>query len=189
MLRAIIFDCFGVLATDELLPFLREYFGTGTEQFSKAVELVRNVDSGKSSYEKMLQQLADMAGISFEAAKSRIEANVPDENLFGYIREELKAKYKIGFLSNSSKNWVNEIFQPEQVALFDAILLSYQVGYAKPDTRIYKDIAEELGVAVENCLMVDDQEKYCKGAERAGMHAVIYQGLSSLEEEMERLKF
>jgi HAD superfamily hydrolase (TIGR01509 family) len=62
----------------------------------------------------------------------------------------------------------------EQIALFDAIALSYEIGTIKPDIRAYDTIARRLAVTPSNCLMVDDQKLYCEGAIKAGMQALHY---------------
>jgi HAD superfamily hydrolase (TIGR01509 family) len=184
MAKAIIFDCFGVLATDELISFHQQYFGSDPALMVEAKELSSQVDAGRGSYDAMLQRLADMANIPLEVAKTHIEHNVPDERLFAYIRHALMPRYKVGLLSNAGENWLDEIFTPAQIAVFDSILLSYQVGYTKPDVRIYREIAGRLGIAPTDCLMIDDQERYCTGAEQAGMQAILYRGFSNLEKAM-----
>src|SRR6185312_696180 len=123
MIKAIIFDCFGVLATDELLPFWREYFDDKPALLEEAKQLVRQVDAGQAGYSAMIRRLAEMAGVPEEAVRTRIKHNVPDEALFTYIKSTLKPRYKIGFLSNAGQNWLPDIFQPEQIAIFDAIAL------------------------------------------------------------------
>jgi HAD superfamily hydrolase (TIGR01509 family) len=103
-----------------------------------------------------------------------IEHNKPDEALFHRIRTELKLSYKIGMLSNAGDNFLDEIFAPEQVALFDEIALSYQTGSVKPAKQAYLDIARRLGVLPSECLFVDDQPRYLAGARAVGMQTLQY---------------
>lgn len=147
----------------------------------------KQVDSGVLKYDSMVRRLAEMAGIPELEARARIEHNVPDRSLFGYIQSELKPAYKLGLLSNAGENWLTEIFTVEQLALFDETLLSFEVGFTKPDPRIYRDMAQRLAVSPEQCLMIDDQKHYCDGATQVGMQAVCYVNLAVLRTEIERL--
>lgn len=56
---------------------------------------------------------------------------------------------------------------------FDAILVSSEVGCAKPDPRIFREAAQQLGVAPGRCLFVGDRKDVdAIGARNAGMQAV-----------------
>jgi putative hydrolase of the HAD superfamily len=63
---------------------------------------------------------------------------------------------------------------PRQVALFDATSLSYDTGFVKPDPRAYANIADRLGVPPEDCILIDDQERYASGANEVGMQMILY---------------
>ena len=55
-----------------------------------------------------------------------------------------------------------------------SLILSFEVGMAKPDPRIYALAAERLGVNAKDCLYVGDgSDGELSGAERAGMTAVL----------------
>jgi putative hydrolase of the HAD superfamily len=55
--------------------------------------------------------------------------------------------------------------------LMHAIVDATYTGILKPDRRAYQAIADELGVPIECCLMVDDQPRNIDGALVAGMQA------------------
>ncbi len=179
-IRAIIFDCFGVLATDGLLPFRERYFGDKPDLMQEARDLGGQVNAGLANYDDYIHRMAEMAGVTVAEARRQIESNVPDERLFAYIERELKPHYKIGILSNAGENWLDEIFTKEQLALFDAVALSYEIGVVKPDPRAYQIIANRLGIPPETCVFTDDQERYCTAAREAGMQAIYYQGVDDL---------
>src|SRR2546430_4398135 len=101
MIKAIIFDCFGVLATDGLLPFREKYFGHNPALVKEAREIGRLADAGLTSYGGMVSRLAHMAGIPEAAARRQIEDNVPNAPLFTYVTRQLKPRYKLCLLSNA----------------------------------------------------------------------------------------
>jgi FMN phosphatase YigB (HAD superfamily) len=187
VIKAIIFDCFGVLAEDGWTPFKRRYI-EGNEEVALAVRLLgKDVDIGKRSFEDMIHETADLVGVAESVVRDAVERQVPNVELFDYIQSSLKPIYKIGMLSNASYDVMNTLFNPEQVALLDASVLSYEVGMVKPDIRMYECIAERLDVAVGECVFVDDLQRHCDGAISAGMQAVLYETTPQAKKEIEHI--
>ncbi|HKU19168.1 MAG TPA: HAD-IA family hydrolase [Candidatus Saccharimonadales bacterium] len=187
MIRAIVFDCFGVLATDGWLPFKTRYFGQDAQKFQEASDLGRAADAGLIGFDEFIEHVALLANMPDADARHQIENNVPNEALFVYIARELKARYKIGMLSNAGANWLSELFTPEQVALFDAVALSYETGALKPTPRAYEVIAERLRVQPQECVFIDDQTRYCAGATESGMVAICYTDFDTMQHDLARV--
>ncbi|MEX2543246.1 MAG: HAD family hydrolase, partial [Trueperaceae bacterium] len=56
---------------------------------------------------------------------------------------------------------------------FDSILISGNLGFAKPDPRIFSLAADSLGVSSRECIFVgDNPERDIVGAGRSGMRTV-----------------
>jgi len=55
----------------------------------------------------------------------------------------------------------------------DAVILSFEVGAAKPSPEIYRAALERLGVEAGEALFVDDQSAYCDGAAALGIQTVL----------------
>lgn len=55
----------------------------------------------------------------------------------------------------------------------DAIVLSFEVGVAKPDAGIYRAALDALGARPEEAVFVDDQAAYCEGAEALGIRSLL----------------
>ena len=174
MIKAVVFDCFGVLAEDGWLPFREKYFAHDADVLEQAIASNKRVDAGLHSYDDFLSEIAILAGISLAETRAQIETNPPNARLFAYIERDLKPAFKIGMLSNAGANWLSDIFTPTQVALFDEVVLSYQIGSIKPDAVMYETIATRLGLLPEDCLFIDDQQRYVDGAAQVGMTAVLF---------------
>lgn len=56
--------------------------------------------------------------------------------------------------------------------LFDVVVDSSEVGFRKPDERIYRLTCERLGVAPADALFIDDFEGNVTGARAAGLEAI-----------------
>lgn len=55
----------------------------------------------------------------------------------------------------------------------DAVILSFEVGAAKPSPEIYRAALERLEVEAGDALFVDDQAGYCDGAAALGIQTVL----------------
>lgn len=55
----------------------------------------------------------------------------------------------------------------------DAVILSFEVGVAKPDAGIYLAALEALGAQPSEALFVDDQAAYCDGAAALGIQTLL----------------
>jgi HAD superfamily hydrolase (TIGR01509 family) len=187
MVKAVIFDCFGVLVRDGWLPFRDKYFGEDRSKLQQAITSSKKVDAGLIGFEAFIRDVATLAGITTNKAHKEIEDNPVDKDLLDYIQEHVKPSYKVGLLSNAGNNWLSELFTKQQLDLFDATVLSCEIGAIKPDPIAYETIASRLGVDLNECIFIDDQPRYCQGARDAGMEAVHYLSLEDLKHKMQEL--
>lgn len=187
MIRAVIFDCFGVLAGGTFQPFYRKYFAGDEEKIRRANGQLELSNRGLITYQQFVEFLAQEAKIGYQEARSFVDGSPRNEELLDYIQQELRPKYKIGMLSNAADNWIDKIFLPEDIKLFDAVVLSYAVGYAKPEARIYEITAEKVGLRLDECVFVDDLAGYVSGAQAVGMKAILYKDFVSFRQQLESL--
>lgn len=186
MIKAIIFDCFGVLATEAWLPFKAKYFGHDSDLYEQASQLSHRADTGQINYREFLSEVARLANITPEKAHSEIARNAPNEELFQYLGK-LKKQYKLGMLSNVAAGYMENIFTPDQLALFDSINRSYESGFIKPQGQAYTIAADDLGFDVSECILIDDQERQVTGAREAGMQAILYENTEQLKQDLPKL--
>jgi putative hydrolase of the HAD superfamily len=75
-------------------------------------------------------------------------------------------------VSNCSPNTRPMLEDLGVIALADATVLSCEVGSLKPSREIYLSALDDLGVAAADAVMIDDQVKFCVGAEAVGIRAI-----------------
>lgn len=187
MIKAVIFDFFGVLATRGLRQFKLDYLAGNQEKIDQSKKLQQELDVGVIGYDDFIAALAKIAGVSTDVVLKYTEDYKPNLDLLYYIRDELKPHYRIGIISNAGADWVMEILGPTHRRLFDSIVLSYKVGVIKPTPEIYKMSAENLEVKESECVFVDDILAYAQGAEQAGMKAIWYRNFDQMKTELEKL--
>ena len=184
-IRAIIFDCFGVLLANTLQYWTDQLSDADAETFHA---LTRAADAGIISEQEATKERAALLGIpTDELAQGFYQGEVPNTALIEAIRT-LKKQYKIGLLSNISSRERIESRLPEGLLdeLFDSITVSGEVGAIKPDAQIYQYAAHSLGVLPEECIMVDDIEEFCHGAEAIGMQSIHFRTTAQALDELRR---
>lgn len=187
MIKAIIFDCFGVLTTDTWRAFVDSL--PPEVNSTRARELNRQLDSGLITHAEFKYQIFELTGRApIEVEKLLDNEVVKNTPLLEYIAELKNQGYKIGMLSNIASSWITDSLLTESEAeLFDEMVLSYQVGMAKPDPRIFLLICEKLGVATTESVMIDDISGYCEAARTEGLSAVTYKDNAQLKADLTKI--
>lgn len=169
MIRAIIFDCFGVLyggsyqALQELCP---------VDKLGDLHDLNRQADYGFITSEDYVRGAAKLIGKPENEVQSIFRAkHVRNDALMAYATS-LKGKCKLALLSNVSNGIVEHLFSKEDLALFDQVILSYQEHITKPNPAVFTLAADRLGLRPDECVMVDDLAENCEGAEVTGMASI-----------------
>ena len=183
MIKAIIFDCFGVLTTEIWHEFLGDLPGDVDVQAVRDVH--RAYGAGTISKRESASKIKEISGREFvepeDTSYGAVDKNIA---LLGYI-QELKSHYKIGLLSNIGNNWVREQFlTADEQALFDAMVFSYEIGTNKPNKAMYDAICGKLGVTFAESIYIDDMQPYVDAAETFGMQAIVYDNFSKLKTDL-----
>lgn len=89
------------------------------------------------------------------------------------LAERLRTKgIRTGILSNVFTMNAEQLRAQGRYDGFDPVILSCEVGYAKPDPEIYEIAVRQTGVAPGEILLIDDQEKCISSATEAGFLTV-----------------
>lgn len=182
-IKAVIFDCFGVLTAEDWIPFRRRHF-KGDDAKAFAQNMMQRFVTGNIQLKEFVSTIATKAGVGEDQVLDSLAESQPDIKLFGWIAEH-KSAYKIGMLSNAGRDTLDTLFTSQQRALFDDVVLSYQVGVAKPNPEVYLLAAKRLGVQPEECLFVDDKEMFCVAARKVGMKAIRYEDFDDFAENVQ----
>jgi HAD superfamily hydrolase (TIGR01509 family) len=69
----------------------------------------------------------------------------------------------------------------------DVIVYSHEVGWRKPDPRIYHAVCERLGCAPQDTVLLDDVAANIEGARAVGMHGVVFTGTAQAIADLQAL--
>lgn len=186
MVKAIIFDYFGVIQPDVRSATYRSFGGDPDKDAQFLHDTYNAVNRGFITSARPL--IAEHLGISEqEWVRALDERRGHDKELLAYILE-LRKKYKTGLLSNIGPGGLQLMWpKGELEKYFDVAVASGDIGRVKPEPEIFTLMAERLGVQPSECVMLDDLEKHCDGAQSAGMQAIQYTHFAEAKAELEKL--
>jgi epoxide hydrolase-like predicted phosphatase len=188
VIRGIIFDCFGVLYIDASRYFYEHHVVRYEQLQPELLSLNKAYDYGLLSQKELDQAVSDLTGLDLPFVSEHIQGiHKRNEKLLEYA-ENLRGKYKVGMLSNIGVGAMDGFFSlAERTQLFDAVVLSGEENLTKPHPRIFEIAAERMGLQPHECVMVDDIEENCAGADAAGMRAILYQSNAQVKAELKKL--
>lgn len=188
MIKAVIFDCFGVIITDALGAICSDLGISHPEKLRQITDTLNATNHGFISREEGSMRIADVLGINLEEYRERIaQDEVKDIVLLDYITG-LRKTLKTAMLSNISNGGLSLRFTEEELQrYFDIVVASGNIGFAKPEAQAYEYVADQLGVRLDECVFLDDREEYCQGARGVGMRAIEYRNFTQAKQELESL--
>ena len=184
MVRAIIFDLYGVLGLNGWQDFKQLHFHGRWDLWEPLRVLGQKVDAGEASDAEFAAAIAAATGETTATVRYQFEHTQANVELLEFIKNNLSETFKIGLLSNASSDVLPGIFTPEQQGLFDATVMSVFVGLAKPDPTMFTLMCQKLGVDPTECLMVDDQQRHLDIAAAMGMQTVLYGSLEQTKHDV-----
>lgn len=110
-----------------------------------------------------------------------------DDALVEYVRQ-LHKQYKTALLSNAwddLRQVIAEKWHFEDA--FDTMIISGEVGMAKPDSRIFKLALEKLSVSAEEAIFVDDFQRNVDAAQAIGLHAIRFKTVQQTQADINLL--
>ena len=181
----LIVDYGGVLTTDVFASFrafcaaenlppdtVRDRFRGDRE----ARELLAGLETGALAAAQFEPRFAALLDVEPDRLIERLfGAMEADEAMLDGVRAARRAGARTALLSNS---WGDGLaYDPALLQeLFDASVISSEVGLRKPDPAIYELVAERLGLAAAACVFVDDLPGNLKPARALGMATVLHRG-------------
>lgn len=188
MIKAIIFDCFGVLVGRGFEETYTVAGGDHKKDREFIEETLHRANSGQMTHDEFHEAMAGKIGVTADEFKTAAKkAEQPNYELLEYIIT-LKKKYKTAVLSNVNTGILERKIGKEWLEkCFDVWIASAEVGYIKPEREIYHHTAEQLGVEASECVFTDDREGYVQAAEAEGMKGIVYRDFEQLKRELEAI--
>ncbi|MDX9785123.1 MAG: HAD-IA family hydrolase [Spirochaetia bacterium] len=186
MYKAVVFDFGNVLCGLDRMAFARAAAPRSrlsAEALDAALwggSLEQEHETGRFDSHVFYRRVAALAG--FEPSYSydmfvhdyrRIILPNPDGEAGLKTARDLGARCFV--LSNTAFLHATMIFENEVLASIPELhILSYKLGFMKPDPRIWLKLLEYTGLEANDCLYIDDVQSYCDTAKELGFGAFRY---------------
>ena len=107
--------------------------------------------------------------------------------------EILKKLKQAGYPLYGFSNWSAETFplvraKHDFFDIFDDMVISGEVGFAKPEPEIYQILLGKIGRPAHECLFIDDSLPNIQQANKIGFATIHFQSPSQLEKELKQLQ-
>ncbi|MGH7240158.1 MAG: HAD family hydrolase, partial [Candidatus Saccharimonadales bacterium] len=133
MIKAVIFDCFGVLVEDALGAMRDKLHETDPDKYEEAISILHASHRGLITPAESNTKIAGLLGLSEQDYRQQLNNNeVKNIALLEYIKK-LKENYKTAILSNISTGGIYRRFNEKELELFDTVVTSGELGFAKPE--------------------------------------------------------
>jgi FMN phosphatase YigB (HAD superfamily) len=107
--------------------------------------------------------------------------------VFPYV-EALFGRVKVLLLSNTNAlhiSWIRP--RLPLLARFDSLVLSYEVGMAKPEPGIYQEAVRRAGVAAAEACFFDDIPEYVEAARALGIRGEVFTTVDAFRRQLKAL--
>lgn len=99
--------------------------------------------------------------------------DIVDRNIVAFLRS-LRGRYKTGLISNAYDDLRPFILKEKFEDAFDKMIISAEVGAAKPGAKIYQIALEQFEVSPSEAVFVDDVIDNIEGCEKVGMKGIHF---------------
>jgi putative hydrolase of the HAD superfamily len=180
-----VFDSFKAFCETEGLPpdAVKRTFRENPDALAE----LRALERGELTVEEFEPRFAPHLGIAEPAGLvERLFAGVgPDEPMIEAVRRAHEAGVHTAVISNS---WGGTSYNvADWRSLFDAIVISGEVGLHKPGPEIFELTLKEIRLPASECVFIDDLKENIAGAEAVGITGILHRGAGSTLPELERL--
>jgi FMN phosphatase YigB (HAD superfamily) len=189
-----VFDLGNVLLRYDYGLFLGRIRGRCREQAAieeTIAELYRQSGIGRGAefelfYQAVVRSLGlDMPLPEFRLAWSDIFSR--NEPVLEIVSQTPRPRFLLSNTDACHVAWIEQRF-PEVFPVFDACVLSNQVGAEKPDPAIYRQVERLSGAPPDHHLFIDDMPPFVWAARQLGWRAIQFTGVEDLVRELAALR-
>lgn len=210
MIKALIFDCDGVLVDTERdghrVGFNRAFAAKGIDA-EWSVELYAKlllVAGGKERMRAYFDEFGWPEGVDNDAAKDELildlhktktqitsdlvsEGSMPlRPGISRIVDEAIAAGVRLGVCTTSNPKFIDavlDLFGPERKAKFEFVHAGDVVSRKKPDPEIYELAKTSLGLPVHECMVIEDSRNGLLAATGAGLPTLVTTSTYTIEED------
>ena len=193
MIRAVLFDYGGVLATEGfregLFAIARSQGLDPEECFQIAREAIYESgyitgQGGESDFWGLVRLRSGIRGSDVELSAECVGRFRLRPGMLELVRS-LRARGVMTAILSDQTDWLERLDAREPFCReFDRVFNSYRLGKGKRDASLFDDAVRVLGVAPAAAVFIDDDPGNVSRAAERGLHALLFRDESTLRREL-----
>lgn len=185
MIKAVIFDFFGVICSDEYWQFVKQ----DRQIDSDYKDFTDEVNLGQIPWQVFVQNIAKETNKTVDEVNAMYESEKIDPRVTGLIHE-LHKSYKTALISNAHHDFIDRLLSEHDLRnLFDEIVVSSRLGIVKPNPLIFEHTLEKLGVEPSEAVYIDDLERHVGAARDLGLKTILFTDFEQCRQELTNILF
>jgi epoxide hydrolase-like predicted phosphatase len=195
-IKVVFFDLGGVIVRTEFQTPRQLLAERLAMDYDDLVKIVFDSDSGIKAtmgeissddhWDSVLKRLKRSAPELIAIRNEFFAGDIVDRTLLDYIRT-LRGRYKTGLISNAWSDLRNFIVREKFDDAFDKMIISAEVGAAKPEPKIFQIALEQFGVKPKEAVFVDDFPANIEGCEKVGIKGILFKDPETALQQLKKL--
>ena len=175
MIKAIIFDWAGVIASDGYWIWLGKNIKDIEEKRSYFQDISEKVDSARISHNEFEEILTSISDKLEQDVWQEVKLEIIINKELLEVIKTLKNRYKIGLLSNFTFPWLNELLSENNLyRLFDACIISSEHKVIKPQKEAFEKVLNALNVSANESVFIDDRQINVDAANKLTLNGLLF---------------
>lgn len=186
MIRAVAFDCLGVLVLDSYQQ-LQQSFPTYQNEL---IELEKCLKFGFINEQEYIQEVSYIIKKNKHKTSNLLKFKYSiNLQLIEFIKTIKVSGCKVGMISNIDRGWLKKTVPSRVLQLFETIVISGDVKLYKPQPEIFKLTLNKLKVLPSEMLFIDDSNENIISADNLGIHTIHFTNNKQLKSGLNAYEF
>jgi epoxide hydrolase-like predicted phosphatase len=195
-IRAVFFDLGGVIVRTEYQAprqQLAERLGLEYDDLSKIVfdsETGHQASTGaitsQQHWEAVMKRLKRPLEEMTSIRADFFAGDIIDRDILNFLRS-LRGTHKTGLISNAWSDLRDYLVREKMIDAFDHIIISAEIGVAKPEPGIFLVALERAGVKPDEAVFVDDFYVNIEGCEKVGIKGIHFKDAQTALQQLKQL--
>jgi len=186
MIKAIVFDYFGVIVEDSVISkWIKKNFSDPESLIKAVTDSSIKWDLGETSYSEFNNILSKHTNIPADQIFHTFFENIKIYQDTIELIKLLKKNYKIILLSNAPKENLRKMLKNQNIEnLFNEIIISSEYKMMKPDPKFYELMLSIAKIDASEAIFTDDRQKNIDGAINVGIKSFLFTDAANFKKDL-----
>ena len=115
------------------------------------------------------------------------EESKPKQEVLSLAKNIKNEGISIGVLSNLDINTNSVLDELQILEDFEFQFMSYEIGFAKPDKRIYEHVIRKTPFKKNELIVIDDKTSNIEAAKSVGIRSILYSNVERLQKDLQEI--